>query len=120
MKTIIFLFLWMCLAFSAIYTTASVCEKPNPSTDPTRELSTTFKSDPAHNALGAKSLWDFTDQSTNQTRSEDSHSFYEALFEIKPLPVNEIGDQEQMTIMEKFRMLGPIIVNTLVLWLIIQ
>ena len=110
----------MCLVLSAIYTTAYAFEKTNPSTDPTIELLTSFNSDPDHHALGENSLWDITDQSTNQTRSKDSHSFYEALFKIRPLPFNAIGDKEQMTIMEKFRMLGPIIVNTLVLWLIIR
>ncbi len=115
MKTIVFSFVWMCLVLYEIYTHVYACEKPNPSTDPTRELFTSFNSVSPHDASMANSFRDITEQSINQTRSEDSYSFYGALFETKLSSLNGLGD-----LWVKFRMLGPITVNTLVLWLIFR
>ena len=120
MKTIAFVFLFLCLVLFAIHVTAYACDKPDPSIDPAGELLTSFNGNPSLDAFGANSFWDFTCQSLNQTRSDDSHNCYAALFETSPSSSTVTGGQEQMTVMETVRTLGPIIVNTLVLWILIR
>ena len=120
MKTIAIVFLFLCLVLFAIHVTAYACHIPDPSFDAAGELLTSFNGNPSLDAFDANSFWDFTCQSLNQARSDDSHNCFAALFETSQSSSTVTGGQEQMTVMETVRTLGPIIVNTLVLWILIR